>query len=489
MNKPKPTQTTNPIHFEDLDPKRFEDLVRELVYDFRDWSSIEATGKGGTDDGYDIRAFERAYETIIDDDGNEAVRPTVGNLWMIQCKREKSVTPSQIKAILADIDPKNPPYGYILAAATNFSKKSYDTFREELLRLGVSEFQLWGKATLETELYQPKNDRILFTFFGISNVLKRKSRSTELRRDVQNKNRIMRILGENVAHSWILARDSNDEEYPYQGRYSDFDDNPRWLSLETVELHPRGLIVLLKRCYAYVDEEAKIYDLIEPPINNRNPYDRTADWNSESPDERRRANLARTYWESLPQKNKAMFQLNGIIRFNEIVLIDEKGDPWFKVPHVFVEFRKGSPTNGQIGSLTRGEQEIELDDLTRASLIPEHLPDPEFGEIHKPGTVDLPSAFRDMYLNYRGGNSMKIFSTDHRFDGVKRNDVIVLESDKREQRFIQITHRYELKGEDVLQNHANQVWEISQHIGRDVSPSDLIDVLEFRDCYEHEFKN
>lgn len=30
------------IHFEDLDPHRFEDLVRELIYDFRDWQTIEA---------------------------------------------------------------------------------------------------------------------------------------------------------------------------------------------------------------------------------------------------------------------------------------------------------------------------------------------------------------------------------------------------------------------------------------------------------------
>ena len=55
------TRTLGPIHFEDLDPRRFEDLVRELAYDFRDWQSIEATGRGGNDDGFDIRAYERAY--------------------------------------------------------------------------------------------------------------------------------------------------------------------------------------------------------------------------------------------------------------------------------------------------------------------------------------------------------------------------------------------------------------------------------------------
>ena len=60
---PKPftaiTRTLGPIHFEDLDPHRFEDLVRQLIYDYKDWQSIEATGRGGSDEGFDIRAYER----------------------------------------------------------------------------------------------------------------------------------------------------------------------------------------------------------------------------------------------------------------------------------------------------------------------------------------------------------------------------------------------------------------------------------------------
>jgi hypothetical protein len=71
-------------------------------------------------------------------------------------------------AILDDVDVNDPPYGYILAAATNFSKQSYDAFRAKLIEKGVMEFYQWGKAELEDMLHQPKNDRILFTFFGIS---------------------------------------------------------------------------------------------------------------------------------------------------------------------------------------------------------------------------------------------------------------------------------------------------------------------------------
>jgi hypothetical protein len=56
---PKISRTYGQIHFEDLDPHRFEDLVRQLAYDFKDWQTIEGTGRSGSDDGIDIRAFER----------------------------------------------------------------------------------------------------------------------------------------------------------------------------------------------------------------------------------------------------------------------------------------------------------------------------------------------------------------------------------------------------------------------------------------------
>lgn len=54
----KASKTLNPLHFEDLEPHRFEDLVRQLAYDFKNWRSLEPTGRLGADDGYDARGFE-----------------------------------------------------------------------------------------------------------------------------------------------------------------------------------------------------------------------------------------------------------------------------------------------------------------------------------------------------------------------------------------------------------------------------------------------
>jgi hypothetical protein len=65
--KPLPTRTLNPLPFGDLEPHRFEDLIRQLAYDLRRWTSLEATGRSGSDEGIDIRGTELFS---LDDNGS-----------------------------------------------------------------------------------------------------------------------------------------------------------------------------------------------------------------------------------------------------------------------------------------------------------------------------------------------------------------------------------------------------------------------------------
>jgi hypothetical protein len=100
--KALPTRTVNPLPFNDLDPHRFEDLVRNLIYDFRRWRTIEATGKGGSDDGFDVRAWEETSEiaNLDEENADVGIHPMEGNLWKLQCKREKELGPTRITAII-----------------------------------------------------------------------------------------------------------------------------------------------------------------------------------------------------------------------------------------------------------------------------------------------------------------------------------------------------------------------------------------------------
>ncbi len=54
----KITKTTNPIHFEDLEPMRFEDLTFNLLYRSKNWNIINHLGRSGNDGGIDIEGSE-----------------------------------------------------------------------------------------------------------------------------------------------------------------------------------------------------------------------------------------------------------------------------------------------------------------------------------------------------------------------------------------------------------------------------------------------
>jgi len=224
MTKPSPSRTYNPLHFEDLEPHRFEDMVRQLIYDFREWSDIQAVGRSGADKGVDIRAIERVVITaMIDPDENEEEYQESrldgeSREWIFQCKRHSQITPKKPVSIVNEdlSQQEQPPYAYVVVAACNFSSAARDEFRREMVERQIKEFYLWGKAELEDRLYQPKNDHLLFAYFGISIQAKKRSQLTQLRADLALKRKLSKTLGDIKGRhfSHVLIRDPKDASYP-----------------------------------------------------------------------------------------------------------------------------------------------------------------------------------------------------------------------------------------------------------------------------------
>ncbi|UPJ47710.1 hypothetical protein IVB30_31320 [Bradyrhizobium sp. 200] len=148
------TRTLNPLPFHDLEPRRFEDLVRQLVYDFRPWLRLEATGRAGSDDGFDVRGIEGSQVPVedaddVDDDENAddesdvAINTVIAErTWLIQCKREKKIGPSQLAKYLDEIADaeRRKLYGLIFVACCDFSKRSRDVLAQWCRDNGLAEF-------------------------------------------------------------------------------------------------------------------------------------------------------------------------------------------------------------------------------------------------------------------------------------------------------------------------------------------------------------
>jgi hypothetical protein len=452
--KPKITKTLGPIHFEDLDPHRFEDLIRELIYDFRDWQSIEATGRSGNDAGFDIRAYERVNRVTKSEseDGDEAeeTHPMDGNLWMVQGKREKEIGPTRVKEILADIDAANPPYGYILAASANFSKDSYDLFRLKLRSKGVMEFYLWGKSELEDMLHLPKNDRILFTFFGISLVSRRRSRATEVRSIITVKNRVVNTLGEDhQLYEAVLVRDLKDDKYPFKDEYPDFQKQPRWKEYKAYAYHPLGVWFHVHDYYGYIDREKREWD-----------YTTEVDLlfsTNESDEEREQRVAAQEHvegvWDFFPKYKQGRFIIDGAIKFEDMVLFDPKGDVLYNFPHIYVDFEGATGPFAGFGKTFKilGE-EIELDDTwTQIKVFPKKCSRPKLGKVHMKSPIKLdPETLKSFKEHY--DREMALYSVDNKYNFLNAKDVVPISEtgDESERSFIQITNRYQIKIDDYL---------------------------------------
>ena len=492
MAKPNIARTFGQIHFEDLDPHRFEDLVRELIYDYKDWQSIEATGRSGSDDGFDIRAFEKVstYYSEIDEEDverNEKPHPMDGNLWMIQCKRENEIGPQKVSNIIKEgVKPESLPYGYILVASANFSKKSYDVFREDLKKKGVMEFYLWGKAELEDMLHMPKYDRILFTFFGFSLISKKRSKSTEVRSHVTVKNKLYKILGEEgTHHKQVLIRDINDTLYPYQKEYLDFDSKPRWGKYFFKGNHVHGLMIELNKYYGYYDSAKNEWDMTSSLDLNK-LYEE-GETNEEAQLKLQKNALYREYWTSLPKAKQVEISKWGLLEYADIAIVDEKGDPVNKMVHIYADYKYEFGPFSRIIHVTDKQTVLENNESSRIAIFPETIPQLKPGKMHKKQFIILNGDHFKLLDNPDHGINA-LYDTKDKYFFLNLRDTIEIRNERKQEQkiWIKITCKYDTKIKDYKEDHKhlNAQYFIRSQLGNEFSEEDFIKVFEFITTYE-----
>jgi hypothetical protein len=341
----KASQTINPLHFEDLEPHRFEDLVRQLIYDFRPWKSLEATGRSGSDEGFDARGWETSVVDAVsetDEDEEEGQEREVATepekLWLIQCKREKSIPPKKLEKYSGDIRDSG-IYGVIFAAACDFSKKARDAFRSRLQKKGIQEVHIWGKAELEDMLIQPKNDHLLFAYFGFSLVIRQRSLRTQIRSKLTMKRKAISSLGElrRRDHKEIVIRDANGSSYPFED--AEFAKKPNWRNAVFLGHYYDGIVCKVKEFFAYLHADRKQWDYVS--TFNAVEYSHQQ-WQEKEDEVRRkrweeRERIER-FWRTMPTDNRAWLEVHRRIPYESIVAIDGDGDEFERGPHIYFPF-------------------------------------------------------------------------------------------------------------------------------------------------------
>lgn len=353
------TKTIGPLHLEDLEPHRFEDLIRQLLYDFRPWRSLEATGRSGSDDGFDARATETVageqFEREADQEAEADRTDIEERIWLVQCKRERVIGPKKLVEYLDAADPTG-LYGMVFAAACDFSKTARDGFRERARELGFAEAYLWGKGEIEDLLFQPKNDHLLFAYFGVSLQVRRRTLKTAVRATLATKRKAIRLLREHELQP-VLLRDATDHRYPYMD--PDKSKQPierrRWNVMNYKGAFHDGLHFILHQYRAYLSDDGVEWDYAElddtGPVNHDNPWylgpGRDERWENDSFE----------YWDALPEQNKASLEVVAVLPYDNILDIDEHGDEYFDKPHIYTtEFGIMEPFCGVIDLLKTNDR-------------------------------------------------------------------------------------------------------------------------------------
>lgn len=174
-----PSKTTNRLHFEDLDPHRFEDLCYELLDRLYQWKRFDPIGSLGGDDGVDI--FGKTVEGIS---------------TYCQIKRYQKLSPNEISNIIGKIANVNNIAGdsrIILMVACDLSKKSFDTFYDEAEKNGFSDAQIFTAKKIEKELFNSHKD-LLEKYFGHNTSKKKVSNKELIRRNLSKRKEVEKRL-------------------------------------------------------------------------------------------------------------------------------------------------------------------------------------------------------------------------------------------------------------------------------------------------------
>lgn len=350
------TRTLNPLHFEDLEPHRFEDLIRQLVYDFRTWKSLEAIGRSGADEGIDILAVELVLSDGVAVEAGEEPQHRLAEerSWIIQCKRVQSIGPTKLREIVTESLPlgREFPHGFIIAAACDFSKQTRDAFREQMVERRIGEFYLWGKGELEDMLFLPKNDHLLFAYFGISIQVTRRSMKSQLSARLITKRRLLEVTrglsGDPLQPPWLFLLDPTVERYPNHTAIADFDAFPRWGWFQFCgHRPPNNLCFTVRRNCGVFNPADGTWDALDSFDYQKRQRPPSMDSHLERDQEFDRARkAAEERWREATKDcidRRCYIDRKRFIHYDRILAVDVDGDTANRGPHVLVDF---DPANG-----------------------------------------------------------------------------------------------------------------------------------------------
>lgn len=201
---------------------------------------------------------------------------------------------------------------------------------------GLSEWQIWGRSELEDMLFQPKNDGLLFAYFGISLTIGRRSIVNTKLQEISVKRKLWSIL-DGSSHVPMLLRDVDDATYPFY----DAGKAVRWKVREVLKLGAQGVWVALGRAPAWLSPDHEQWDAalmaFDTELHLLDPW-----CEPDNVSHVASVQEAEKQWQQFPLTERAWFHLTGVIPYQNIVAIDDIGDEHFEGTHIYIAHWAGA---------------------------------------------------------------------------------------------------------------------------------------------------
>lgn len=319
-------RTTTRLHFDDLDPRRFEDLCLALLYPLNPWEDIRHYGRGGTDGGVDVLAVERLA------DARERT-------WVVQCRRYRRATKATLEKAVRDALTKmvSPPDVLLVVVSCDVSRSAHEAYVRYAASRGIGTPMLWTQSLVEAKLYAERRD-LLFAFFGLSEALDSRSRERTVVRNVALKRRmrtallrssrgtpVSRMPYDKFVTTEAIIHSVDDSSYPNEP--ADCHGIWSWYKVEFFDFYWNGLKVIIgmDRVVVAADGRWALLDL------------KCGD---------------------LPGglREETVFRI-GHIPYRDIVEYDDVGDEFSSVPHIYCRFAEGGTPYEEISYALAAEKQ------------------------------------------------------------------------------------------------------------------------------------
>lgn len=197
-----PTSTTNKLHFEDLDWRRFEQLTYEILYREKKWERLDPIGLKGNDDGVDILGVDKE-----------------GITWYIQCKNWKAFAKSDAEEVIDTIVAKQEIAEnsvLLIVVACEVSLETRDYIKSYSMENGFKDHDVWTGLRIKTMLFDKYND-ILSRYLGIETENSRNKEKVLQSRKMRNKveKKLLRKIEWNHNTRMEIARDPS-KQFRYE---------------------------------------------------------------------------------------------------------------------------------------------------------------------------------------------------------------------------------------------------------------------------------